>query len=461
MAGSFSSINIATSGLRYNQVALDIAANNLSNAATDGYVRRRLIGASVGGPEVPALWSRYDGHGDGVRVASAQRMTDPLLDSRVRREHGFLSFLQTSLTVLQRIEGGIAEPGPDGVGAALLSFRQGWQDLANNPGGDAARQQVLSRGATLAEALRAQINNVAGEEGDQRLHALDAVSQINDAAADIAQLNQTIMNMELNGTDVATLRDQRDQLVLGLAELTGAVTTVRPDGMFDVSVNGVALVSGLNAGVLTIASGITPTGASDGSPITYEISGVPVPAGRLGGELGAITELLSTTLPAYRAGLGQVAQDLADQINAQHALGFGTNGATGLAFFSYDPADPAGTIAVAITDPADLAAASVTGTLDGSNADLLSSAGNVDGDYQRLVNSFGSDIAGLQRRTANQEALTASIDGAWEQQAGVNIDEETISMMTAQRAYEASARLLTVIDEVLDTLINRTGLVGR
>ena len=58
-------------------------------------------------------------------------------------------------------------------------------------------------------------------------------------------------------------------------------------------------------------------------------------------------------------------------------------------------------------------------------------------------------------------ALTGSLDTAWEQQAGVNLDEETVTMLTAQRAYEAAARLLTTLDEVLDTLINRTGIVGR
>ena len=65
----------------------------------------------------------------------------------------------------------------------------------------------------------------------------------------------------------------------------------------------------------------------------------------------------------------------------------------------------------------------------------------------------------MQRLAANQAALTTQVDGAREQLAGVNLDEETVTMLQAQRAYEAAARVMTTVDSVLDTLINRTGLV--
>lgn len=465
MAGSFSSVQSALSAIRYNAVALDVASNNISNAATEGYVRRRVQAEAVGGPEVPALWSRYGGHGDGVRVAGMERMVDGLLDTRVRREHGALTYLKTTQTVLQRLENGIGEPGPDGVSQALIDFRKSWADLANNPGSDAARQQVLGRASTLALAMHNQYTNVTAEEADQRVHLLSAVSEVNTAATDLAALNQTILGLEINGTDASTLRDSRDSLALRLAELTGATVTVRPDGMYDVSVGGQALVTGDTAGSLSVTSGVTPTGDADGGPIVLEIEmgGVRavVPAAGIGGETGAVVELLSSTLPSYRAGLDAIALELATAVNDQHRAGFDSAGAGGGDFFAFDPAAPAGSLTVAITDPALVAASGVPGARDGSNADALGDAGAVEESYQRLVNTFGTEVAALQRRTANQAALTGSIDDAWEQQAGVNLDEETVAMMTAQRAYEAAARLMTTLDEVLDTLINRTGLVGR
>ncbi|UMG92945.1 flagellar basal body rod C-terminal domain-containing protein [Nocardioides sp. TF02-7] len=101
------------------------------------------------------------------------------------------------------------------------------------------------------------------------------------------------------------------------------------------------------------------------------------------------------------------------------------------------------------------------GAADGRNASALSDVDGFDAAYQRLVNGFASDVAAVGRQTANQLALTSSLDTAWEQGAGVNLDEETVNLVVAQRAYEAAARLMTAVDEMLDTLINRTGVVGR
>lgn len=463
MAGSFGSVNSALSGIRYNQVALDIASNNIANAGTDGYVRRRVQAEAIGGPDVPALWSRYGGQGDGVRVAGTERMVDVLLDARVRREHGTLTYLQTRETVLERIDNGIGEPGPDGVSQALIDFRKAWQDLASNPGNDAARQQVLGRAGTLAQTLRVQVANVSAEEADQRVHLLSAVGEVNTAATDLAALNRTILGLEVNGTDASTLRDSRDGLALRLAELTGASVTIRPDGQYDVTVGGQALVTGDTAGVLAVTGGVTPTGDADGGPIVLEIVtggvGAVLPTTSVGGEIGAVAELLETTLPGYRAGLADIASDLATAVNTQHGAGFDSAGNPGGDLFAYDPTTQS--LTVLITDPALVAASSVAGTSDGTNAYAIGDAASFDESYQRLVNVFGTEVSALQRRTANQAALAGSIDQAWEQQAGVNLDEETVAMMTAQRGYEAAARLMTAIDEMLDTLINRTGLVGR
>lgn len=467
MPGSFGSITSALSALRYQQVALDVAGNNIANATTDGYVRRRVVGEAVSSA-APALWSRYDGHGEGVAVGEVRRMVDPLLDTRVRREHGMLSWLTSSQEVLARVEEGIGEPGENGVHAALLAFRNSWQDLATNPGGDAARQQVLGSAETLAQALRLQVANVAGEEADQRVRLNNVVAEVNTAAAGLAQLNQSILVTEQNGTDAGVLRDQRDQLALRLAELAGAVTTVRADGQYDVTVGGEALVSGREAGAFVVASGVTPAGDADGLPITFRVDAswgstvLPSGAAGAGGELGGVTDVLTTALPSYRTGLDAIAADLASALNAQHALGYDAAGAAGGPFFSYDPLVGAASLQVAITDPALVAASSVTGGgRDGANADALSRAGDAADAYQRLVNGFGTTVASLQRQSANQTALTGSLDDAREQQAGVNLDEETVNLVTAQRAYEAAARLMTTLDEVLDTLINRTGVVGR
>lgn len=459
---SFSGLNTALSALRYNRVAMDVASGNIANVGTEGYTRRTIQGVAVGAPDQPAMWARYSGAGDGVQAASVDRMADMLLDIRARREHGNQSYLDIRQAVLERVESGIGEPGSTGVSAAIADFRSAWHDLANNPGSDAARSAVLGRAATLADAIKIQARNIESEAGDQRFRITADVAEVNTVASDLAATNKSIAVANLNGTDAGVLLDKRDQLAMRLSQLTGSTATLRADGGFDVAVNGVPLVVGKNAGTLSVATGITGTGASDGSPITYEITDTAgttaVPAGMLG-EIGGVTDLLNTTLPAYTAGLDAVAQQLADEINSQHQAGYDAAGNPGQPFFSYTPGSPASSIAIALTATGDLAASGIAGGgLDSSNATALATATGVEASYQRLVNGFGTEVASVGRLAVNQAVLTSQVDGSREQLSGVNLDEETVSMLAAQHAYEAASRVLTTLDSVLDTLINRTGV---
>ncbi|WP_300527370.1 flagellar hook-associated protein FlgK [uncultured Nocardioides sp.] len=461
MSGTLSSLNTALSALRYNRVAMDVASHNIANVATEGYNRRRVDGESMGAPVVPARWSTYEGAGSGVRTSSIVRMNDVLLDNRARTEHSSLSYLQLRATALARMESGVGEPGDSGVSAAMADFRSSWQDLANDPGGNAARGQVLARAESLAGALAAQAANVSAEMTTQRLTLQGSVAEVDTVATELATTNRAIATAALDGVDVSDLADTRDVLGLRLAELTGGVGLLQPDGTMDVSVAGVSLVSGSTAGTLRIATGVTASGGPDGSPVTFAIDHGATSTtltADVRGEVGASADLLNTTLPAYAAGLGAVARDLADTVNAVHAAGYDLDGTTGTAFFSYDPADPAATLTVAVTARQVAASSLPGGVLDGSNADVIGTAGTPEGSYQRLVNGFGTEVASAQRLVRTQSLLTTQVDSAREQLSGVNLDEETVAMLTAQRAYEAAARVMSVMDSVLDTLINRTGI---
>ena len=447
MVSTFGGLSTALSALRYQQVALDVANNNVANVNTAGYVRRRAESGAVAAPNQPSMWSRYDGHGDGVSVQSVTRMADPLLDARSRRENGSLSYLATQQTILNRVETGINEPGENGLSAALLGLSSAFQNLVSDPGGQAAREVVMEKAGAVAAAFKSQSDNVTAEIADQQGHAATAVQQVNGAAAELAQLNKTIRVAQVNKTDVGTLEDQRDQLALTLAKLVGGEVKVQPDGQYNVTVNSVALVTGDSAAQLTAA----------GDPLALSIGGTGVPSG-VKGELGGVIDALNTTLPAYKKSLDDIATKFVAQMNTQHQAGKDSAGATGGDLFTIvDPANPAASLALAFTDASKLAA-SGGGALDGSNADALSRATTIGSDYTALVTSFGGTVASVNRQTSTQQALTSQVDDEREQMAGVNLDEETVNMVAAQHAYEAASKMMTVLDSILDTLINRTGV---
>jgi flagellar hook-associated protein 1 len=461
---SFSTINTALSGLRYNQVGLDTASQNIANVDTEGYTRRRVDSVTAGTPTTPAMWSRSQQAGSGVRVTGVARMTDAFIDARVRAEHGKQSYLDTRQGVLDRLEAGIGEPGDSGVSAVMDEFRAGWADLANNPNSDAARSQVIARGAALADAIAIQARNFTTEAGDQRVRLNTTVAEINTLASDLAATNKAIQVAGLDGSDAGNLLDQRDKLGLRLAELTGGTATVNASNGLDLSVNGVSLVTGGLKGQIAVASGVTPTGAADGNPVTFQITepNATVPtavAGNIGGEAGAVAELLNVTIPDYLTELGGFARGLADAVNAVHGPARDAAGNLGGPFFGYDPTDPASTMTVLVTDPARVASSTILGgVVDGSAADALAELTGPDSAYQRLVNVFGTTVASGSRLAASQQMLTQQVDGSRDQLAGVSLDEEMLAMVQYQRGYEASARVLTTVDSMLDTLINRTGL---
>lgn len=453
---SFASMNSALSAMRYQQVALDVASTNVANAATDGYVRRRVIGETVGGGPVAALWSRPSPSAAGVRASAIDRMVDPLLESRGRVEHGKQAYLDLQAEALNRVETGLAEPGGNGVSAALSAFKATLHDLVNSPGSDAARSQVLAAASTLADAVRLQARNLTEETADQQARLDATVVEVNTVAKELAATNHSIAAANLTDGDTANLLDERDRLAMRLAELTGGKATVRADGGMDVALGASSLVSGDVAHELAIVSNARPT--------SFAVSGGAVP-GPLGGKVGGIADLLDTKLPDYLDELNGVATTFANAFNTQHAAGSDASGAAGTdQFFAWTGTDVALTLRVTVTDPKQIAAATATapaGALDAGNANALIDAiddADIDDKYQQLVNGFGTIVASTKRLAANQQALTDQVDSSREQLAGVSLDEETVNMLTAQRGYEAAARVMTTVDSLLDTLINRTGL---
>ena len=122
-------------------------------------------------------------------------------------------------------------------------------------------------------------------------------------------------------------------------------------------------------------------------------------------------------------------------------------------------------IHVAITDPSLIAASGAPGgNLDGSNALAISQLGAASGSsdalYATLVGDLGTASAVAQQQATTQDAVVANVEALKSSVSGVSLDEEAANMLTYQQAFNASSRLLTALDSMLDTLINHTGLAG-
>lgn len=469
---TFSGINTAMSSLMAHQRALGITGQNVANANTDGYSRQRVEMRAVNGSVVPAMFSTSPGIGDGVNGDKITRARDQFLEARAQNEHALTANLTGQQVTLDGIEKTFGEPSENGIQSLLADYWASWGDISNAADDLAARSQMLQAGATLTDGMRTARASLDSQWNGEHTKAAALVQDVNSTAATIADLNKAISRATQSGLPANELADQRDALALSLAEKAGATTRPGADGTLDVYLNGTTLVRGADAQFLRLDGATRPDDTTAGPPrIVWAADGYPAqPAGELGASLDAMT----TTIPTYRDRLDTVAAALATQVNTAHAAGYDLNGNPGGPLFVGGPPVTAGNIAInpaVIANPNLVAASSLPTTppsppsKDGGNADALAALatapGAPDNLYRRMVTDLGVQTQGVTRGVAIQSAVTLQVDNARESVSGVSIDEEMTNMVAFQHGYEAAARMLTAIDEMLDTLINRTGTVGR
>jgi flagellar hook-associated protein 1 FlgK len=465
---TFSGLSTALTGLQAARRGLDVTGQNIANANTEGYTRQRVQQESIGAPTTPALWSTYDGPGQGVQVTGVQRLNDDFLTARARTEASTLAEMTGRQATLAGVESAFGEPGDTGWASQLSDLWSAWHDVANRPGDLASRSQLLARTSTAADGLRSAYTKLDAQWTAQREQLAASVESVNATAANVAELNQAILRSTQAGIPANELADQRDLLITQLAKATGAVARPGADGVVDVYLGGIALVRGNQAETLQLTGAASMTdfrsGSSPAVSISFVTSGMTA---AVGGDAGARVEALGTTIPGYADRLDDVTASLRDAVNAAHTAGYDLDGNPGTNMF--DPAATAKDITGLLTDPrkvaASLQAPSPNPSLDGSNAAALAEIGrgasSPDATYRQLVVDLGAAAQTANRRTEIQSVVADESEAAREAAAGVNTDEEMVNLLSYQRAYEAAARVITSIDEALDVLINRTGLVGR
>ena len=452
----FVSLYTAFSGLQAAQAALDTASHNIANVGTDGYTRQRVELGSRIPHQQP-----FGPVGTGVSVEDITRSRNEFLDVRYRDSVAGERLFTTLGELLGGIEASLGEPD-HGITSTLGSLWNAFEDVALDPPDTAARMAVLGGLEAVAEQIRG-VATAWDQAAADVSESLDAtIADVNRHLDEIASLNRSILEGRGAPGSPNDLLDERDRLIDRLAALAGVTATVTDSGAARVSLNGLALVHD------TAVSHLSRDG--DGSLV--HPSGAPVDPG---GELAGRWTFLDVEFPAHRAALDTFAADLADALNAQHAAGYTLDGVAGGLLLDYSAGAAASTLAVAVTGPDDLAAASSAGppvpAFDGTNIDALvalrldlvagGGTSTIDDAARALVGGVASATAAARSAATSQRGVSAAAAAARTEAHAVSIDEEMVNLLTFQRAYEAAARVMTAVDQTLDTLINRTGVVGR
>lgn len=465
---TFSGLNTAYTALTAARRGLDVIGQNVANANTPGYTRQRLE-TSATAPLSSTGFSTGPRVGQGVTVDGIARLGSMQLDARVRATTAVSGFSAVRANALSALEVSLNEPGDNGISASLDDFWAAWQGVSNKPGDPAAAEVLLNEAATVASRISSGYLSVANQFKDVRSDLTSMADELNTAGAQLASLNGAIRSALSNGGSVNELLDQRNALASTVAALAGGTVREGADGMADILVEGNAFVTGEVFRPVEVTGG-TALGDDPVRLVWSHRKGdsVALSSGEMAGALSLLAP--GADLDKAAASYNALAEKLASTVNAVHSTGTapgdGTPGSTtGLDFFGFDAGQPALSLHIIPTSASGIAAGNGTGGFDGSIADKISQLGTSADSPDKTWSAFVSGTGAAARSEMQQAKLAgvaaSSAVGLQLANSSVDLDEENMNLLAYQHAYQGAARVMSAIDEMLDTLINRTGIVGR
>lgn len=465
MSGLFGILHVARTAILAQQTAVRVTSQNIANAETEGYTRQRADLVAT-----PTIMTPMGALGTGVRVRDVTRLRDPLLDANYRRDSGRAAGADLQGQLLGQIEAVLNEPSTTGLSAALDAFHASWGDLSNQPTSAPIRGLVVQRGAQLATMFRsfsARLDDTLGYAED-RLTA--AVNDVNRYSGQIATVTTEIIRIEAGGLTAGDLRDQRDLLIDKMSALGSVRVVDREGGDVAVFIDGAMVVEAGDSHDLSVAG--SPTEVRIGSRALNFEPGTST--------IGNLLEVINTQLPAIQARLDELAGGIVEQVNAIHSSGYTTGGATGVDFF-----DAAGTTArtIAMSATASTVVSTDTSGQSGNNRIALAMAalrdapakntiaagiagwaavsGNLGGlsfaeHYHSTVADLGTAVNDATNAHTVNSALAQQSEMRRASISGVSTDEELIRVMQHQQSYAAAARVVSVVDEMMQTILQLT-----
>jgi flagellar hook-associated protein 1 FlgK len=495
MSSTFMGLELGKRALFAQQAALNTTGHNIANANTDGYTRQRAEMQATPAIPYPGMSNEAGPAqlGTGVEVNKISRLREDFLDVQFRGQNKDLGYYEAKSDTYTKIEGLLNEPSDTGIANAMDQFWQGWEELSKTPDSSAARAVVVQRGAALAESFQYTKDSLDQMSSDLNNVIQVDVSNVNSLTEQIGALNDQISRLVPNNYQPNDLYDKRDALLDQLSKLVNI--DVKPstsgNGMVDVFVSNQPLVQGKTAKVVTYPSGgmANQISIDDGpSPVANPNNPVTLQSGELLGRIEAAT----TIIPNIKSKLTSLENEFVKQVNQLHsAQGQAYNlddinnssnqnqQTDGLNFF-VDSSDPTNTNPdytkstnwvvnpTIVNNLNKIAAATTANAGDGTNALAIAnlktknltidgSTATADDFYQNIIGRLGVDSQQAQRMQDNTQTLVNQVDNRRQSVSGVSLDEEMTNMIRFQQAYNAAARVVTTMDEVLDKVINGMG----
>jgi len=497
---AFYGLEIAKKALFVNQKAIEVTGHNIANANTEGYTRQRIVAQAVSPDSGPSRFANATKGlvGGGVTIKTVDQIRNEFLDKEFRKENSLKNEWATRADELSYVESLFTELSDTGISNSIADFLESIQEVTKNPENKEFRTNMLQNGLKMCETFNHYYNQLAEKQRDINESIRVVTIKINDIARSLSEINYQIARYELSGQQANDLRDSRNLLLDKLSELVDFTYSEDASGKLTVEVGGHTLVSHMSYNELTVTpSAYNPvTGQNDLYNITWADDGTALNANS--GSMKAYLDLRDGNsagdigIPYIIKSLNELASSLATEFNAIHSQGYtmphysnGNTSVTGINFFKV-PTDAdgnplpitAGNLSISddiINNVYNIAASSVEITgdeLKGNNENALkmvalfnetgvTGVGGFDSFLKALISEIAVETNHTYTMFESQSILTENLEYQKTSISGVSIDEELTSLIKYQQSYGAAARVINAVDEALEILINKTGLVGR
>lgn len=470
MLGLFGTLDLGSRSLQTQQQGVEVAGHNLANVNNPAYARQRLVVGTT-----PSIDTANGVQGTGVEAVTIERVRSSILDSQIQDEASVQGSLQAQQDALQYAEANLgqqidrsasadpltaAQGGQTGLAGGLTALFNKFQSLSTDPSSLAERKALLSQAATLATQFN-QVDQRLGSVQTQLNQTLAGdTDQANSLLQQIADLNLQITRSEQKtGGEANDLRDTRQDKLEQLAQFVKLDAVEGDDGSLNISIAGTSFVSGGK----TVEALETYDNGDGQMLVRAQSTGTALDL--TGGSLHGTIEARDGAVADLRKGINALASQLITEVNAVHRDGFGLKGTTGADFFTGTGAGNISVNSALKDDPSLLQAAGATGAVgDGDVARSLaqlatrkiSTFGDVtlSQNYAQTVTGFGQAQSAVEQQLSDQSVVSGMLSKQRESVSGVSMDEEMTNLVKFQKAYAASAKLITTIDDMLNDVIS-------
>ncbi|MGL5693692.1 MAG: flagellar hook-associated protein FlgK [Peptostreptococcaceae bacterium] len=425
MAGLLGSLHSAASGMSASQQAIQTTSHNINNMNTPGYSRQRVEQSARRPFSQPGLSSSYLGAGQmgqGVQVNNITRIRNSFYDFQFRSESHIYGDISVRYDYYKNMENVFNEPSDNAISSSLNKFFNGWHELSKDPNNIGAKNIVIENGKFLANNISQSYDKLGKLKENIEKQTSDILNDVNSMLSTLKELDKNIKIVEASGKTPNDLMDERDKI---LDELSFKINIQNDD---------------------------IKAAMSDGSLTLEELDGLDI-----SGELSGVLKM-TEELDSYMEDLKTLAKGIADSVNDIYNEGLGADDVKDIFIFN-----DSGSPILKMNEEFVKDSTKLNMTTDKALKlfNLKDQKVNIDGKditinnyYNSIIEKLGHATQGVVREEKNQSQLMLSIDNSRLSVSGVSLDEEMVSLIQFQHAYNASAKVISTLDSLLDVVVN-------